>query len=98
MKNQEKIREILNPLLNLPTEYAMGDEKCFVCGFPLSKKEREEIISQTITKINKVVMESVPRETTSCVFTHFSLGWKKGWNEAIAKFKKNWEGTDEQRR
>lgn len=59
------MREILNPLINLPTEFAESKyvgETCMICGFPFDKKVREKAVDQALAQIKKELLGKLPKE------------------------------------
>lgn len=56
LRKPTTIREVLNPLINLPTEFEekVFGKTCMICGFPFSKKEREEYVAQAVAQIKEI--------------------------------------------
>jgi len=55
------VGEILNPLINLPTEFPLRGD-CVMCGFPFSKEVREKAVTETRQQLWKAVERVVPEE------------------------------------
>lgn len=88
MSNQAKIREILG-------EY----------GYQVGLEQMRTVVeyqNEAIGKINKVVMECLPKDKDDIYKRDFGLRYHNAcqlaYNQAIKDFKKNWEERDEKSR
>lgn len=87
----KKIQKVLNPLLNLPTEYEKGTfgDTCIICGFPFGKKEREEEISKALSAIKKIIKEELPKKKNVWVEKiKYEEGKEDGYNECLNEIHK----------
>ncbi len=78
----ERIQEVLNPLLNMEKEYekeAFGDT-CVICGFPFGKKEREKEINKTLSAIKTIIKESLPKKEEKEYYDTYRDGMVSGHN------------------
>ena len=60
---KSEMREVLNPLLNLKTEYSSEFGKtCLVCGFPIDINKRKEIIDSALSSLLALIEKRLIKE------------------------------------
>ena len=101
-KLSERIEEIIEPLINLPTEFAESKyigETCIICGFPFDREVREKAVKKVAQSLATFIREAYPKEikpetriaTPLCEIS-FNKGRIVGHNTCIQQIRKNLEG------
>jgi uncharacterized Fe-S cluster-containing MiaB family protein len=75
MPTHKSVREILNPLINLPTEFAPEKyigRTCMICGFPFDKEVREKAVSEALVQLAELVRED-KGNISAVINVHLSL-------------------------
>ena len=89
---REILENVLNPLLNLKTEYSSEFGKtCLVCGFPIDINKRKEIIDSALSSLLALIEKKFPKERShkdSCDYEAWSCTCgATEYNEAISEIR-----------
>ena len=83
MKIADEIREVLEDLLNLKTEYHMTGN-CAICGFPLDKDVREKMVDQALKDILKLKVKLPPYKEITIHTHHNNIQRYSGYNDCLS--------------
>ena len=87
MPTHKSAREILNPLINLPTEFAPEKyigRTCMICGFPFDKEVREKAVTDALAQLAELVRQEKKNEAGNI-----------NWNLACEHIAQKLEGKNE---
>ena len=89
----ERVKGILEQFVNLPTEYEVmaGEETCIMCGFPLTKEKREEMVEHYLTQLLSEILSKLPKEKDwlkNLKIDNPIRKFNEGYNQAIQEAKR----------